>query len=354
MQNERPKFIHGTDIVEAIRASLGDTDRADFAVAYWGKNAGAILGLDNFEKEVRIICDLWSFACNPKELAKLLSRGFKLKKQDGLHAKVYITKKTLVVGSANASINGLGEDGEEDFNLEAAVVSTDNHLIESANVWFDDHWENATEIDNVLLAKYTEQWKRNQPKTKYVLRALTESPDTIVRLPISLVVFENEDTWELLEKAWELLKDEYSPDELQHINNYGAVIFPFYLDHRRTFCPTPYMVNYWANMDAPRSFSLDDSGGVWKFKKEKWIDLNGNGKKTKALLYDLVRGIRGWKFPDTDYHGALYSCVCEYVNRTEISRRNVLLDVPLSSLPDKYPTIFKALKRRLRGKAART
>jgi len=105
------KFL-SKGIVEAIRESVAakssgviqiehrngsgtvhsNPDRADFAVAYWGKGATERLGLDKIRKKpVRIICDLWSGACNPNELQKLLDRGFKLRTKDRLHAKVYIT-----------------------------------------------------------------------------------------------------------------------------------------------------------------------------------------------------------------------------------------------------------------------
>jgi hypothetical protein len=109
------KFVYGNRIVTCIREALKTTDQVDFAVAYWGKNATERLGLDQINKPVRIICDLWSFACNPKEMTKLLEAGFELKTEDGLHAKVYLTTRSVIVGSANASANGLGEEDQENF-----------------------------------------------------------------------------------------------------------------------------------------------------------------------------------------------------------------------------------------------
>jgi hypothetical protein len=89
------------------------------------------------DTRVHILCDLTSLACNPYELEKLLRPGFKLKSKDGLHAKVYITANGVITGSANASTNGLGVEGDEnDLNLEAAIACSDKIVVSDANKWF--------------------------------------------------------------------------------------------------------------------------------------------------------------------------------------------------------------------------
>jgi PLD-like domain len=222
------KFVSGNDIVEAIHLSA--TERAYFAVAYWGKNAAKRLGLDKNKKPVRIICDLWSYACNPSELQKLLELGFELKTKDGFHAKVYITTNRVIIGSANASINGLGDEDKEDFELEAAVVSFDKAIIQAARVWFDNHWKTACEIDKPKLDKYRRLWLRRQRErsANNLLRLVVEDPTSIGET-IHLVVFEdgNQDDYK---NAWPELKKEYSEAEISN-NDYGPATPPYYLDH---------------------------------------------------------------------------------------------------------------------------
>ena len=46
----KDKFVSGNDIVEALHKALSATEKADLAVAYWGKGAAKRLGLDNAKK----------------------------------------------------------------------------------------------------------------------------------------------------------------------------------------------------------------------------------------------------------------------------------------------------------------
>ena len=84
-------------------------------------------------KNVRIICDLLSGACNPVEIEKLKGLdGVRVRTRDRLHAKVWIGGNDVIVGSANASHNGLPGDDEDAANasIEAAVESHDPGLAE--------------------------------------------------------------------------------------------------------------------------------------------------------------------------------------------------------------------------------
>jgi hypothetical protein len=54
------------------------------------------------------------------------------------------------------------------------------------------------------------------------------------------------------------------------------------------------MVDYWGTKKGPKSFRYTGSGGVWRFKRIKWIVLNG--KKTKVLLFDLVKEVKFGSF----------------------------------------------------------
>jgi PLD-like domain len=345
-------FLSGKGIADAIGAALSTaTGGADFAVAYWGKGSMKRLGLDSFNGKIRIICDLWSLSCNPNELQKLLDRNFKLKTKDGLHAKVYLTSNKIVIGSANASINGLGEeDKNEDNNheLEAAIVSEDDDIICAANKWFERHWKAAKTIDKDLLDEVRPFWKRRKRSFNdyNLLSILSDDVKPIGRLPLRLTVFESENEQEYVD-AWKMLSARYSQDEIKK-HNWDGSNHPFYLDYSGQFKvdPDSYFIDYWAEQVSVGSFKFkrDDGGGLWRVRESQIIEING--KKVQAILCDLVKEIHHFQFPDKDWE-MLGLCIKDYLRRNKISKRHVLLDVQLKRLPVKYPTIFKNLKRRL-------
>jgi hypothetical protein len=193
-------FLTGENIVKTVRDSIDASEGADLAVAYWGAGATERLGLDKRGKKVRILCDPGSLACNPSELKKLLDRGVELKTEDGLHAKVYITTHQVVIGSANASINGLGEEGyETDLGLEAAIESSDEDIMRDASDWFEKHWKTAESVDKARLEEIKPFW---QPRSRRgsLLSLLLTNPALFHRMPIRLVVFEEPD-WKNLRRS---------------------------------------------------------------------------------------------------------------------------------------------------------
>ena len=101
-----------------IKNLLSTCSRARLAVAYWGSGAVARLGLDAVDTrtvDIEITCDLRSGACNPKEIDKLIKLfgPDRVRTRDGLHAKAWITDAGCVLGSSNASANGLGHEADE-------------------------------------------------------------------------------------------------------------------------------------------------------------------------------------------------------------------------------------------------
>ncbi|HLW90446.1 MAG TPA: phospholipase D family protein [Roseiarcus sp.] len=121
------EFLTKREIAEKVRSSAKSAPELAFAVAYWGDGAAAELRLNGIRKPLRILCDLWSGACNPKELGVLLELpNVELRWFDHLHAKIFWTPACAVVGSANASTNGLGQEGKETSGLVEAALCTDD------------------------------------------------------------------------------------------------------------------------------------------------------------------------------------------------------------------------------------
>lgn len=160
------QFLTGVDIQNQVRTIASRSGKVMAAVAYWGKGAAERTGLSAHEDpaSVRIICDLLSGACNPNEIEALQKLGFSVKTLDRLHAKVWIGGNNVIVGSANASQNGLLGEGEKaaDANVEAAVMSRDRALARRLAAWFELQWDASTEIEKRHLVRARQIWKRHR------------------------------------------------------------------------------------------------------------------------------------------------------------------------------------------------
>ncbi len=88
-------FHDGAEVQDRIVELLAGSARVRVAVAYWGKGAVSYLQLESLRgRDVKIVCDLGSGACNPvevEELQKLLGKK-KVLTCDKLHAKVWLTE----------------------------------------------------------------------------------------------------------------------------------------------------------------------------------------------------------------------------------------------------------------------
>jgi len=75
---------------------------------------------------------------NPDEIERLIAAGIQVRQADDLHAKVYLFDKAVVIGSSNASANGLSfQDGDGAGWREANVLIEDPRIIEDVASWFE-------------------------------------------------------------------------------------------------------------------------------------------------------------------------------------------------------------------------
>ena len=114
-----------------------------------------------------MICDLLSGACNPSEIEALTRLGVRVQKLDCLHAKVWIGGDDAIVGSANASQNGLPGEDEQAANstIEAAVLLQDPGIARELRTWFERQWCASSEIDGADLNQAQQLWKRRRRST---------------------------------------------------------------------------------------------------------------------------------------------------------------------------------------------
>jgi hypothetical protein len=193
-----PKFLKDGEILETVKEVIHGGIDCRLAVAYWGNGAAEKIGIDSAKGEkVHIICDPWGGACSKDELLSL-SRNprVKLRHLKDLHAKVYLTSKGAVVGSANASTKGLGKSDGQPINHEAAVRLEPNEDCSDLRDWFDSKWKAALPLIEQTI-KSLPALKKSPPVPKIpkptVLEVMEIDPDWFRENRVRLVVYEDED-----------------------------------------------------------------------------------------------------------------------------------------------------------------
>jgi len=164
------EFLDGEELAERIRCVVGGSD-VKCAVAFWGNND--FIDTSGDHSKWKIICDLSKGATSPEALGKLgAPNNVNLKHISGLHSKVYISDRGVVIGSANASARALGFDGGPVTLVEAGTFHENSSDIwESASDWFAGKFEGAKVVDQNAIR---EARCRYRAPVKAIDRGLTE------------------------------------------------------------------------------------------------------------------------------------------------------------------------------------
>jgi hypothetical protein len=148
-------FLTGGTLTDAVRRVLaGPHPRC--AVAFWGSGVGSFLDPgDEHRNDLRVVCDLSMGGCHPHALRELgAPKNPSVRYHDGLHAKVYLSEAGVVIGSANASDNGLGFGAKGARLVEAATFhSADSATWTAAAEWFETIYEGAAQVDEAALER---------------------------------------------------------------------------------------------------------------------------------------------------------------------------------------------------------
>jgi hypothetical protein len=163
-EKKASSFKAGTQLTKAI-ADITRGENVRCAVAFWGLNAPSRMGIPKNAK-VRAICNLRMGGTNAFEIEKLWKdkKHWDWRHSDTLHAKVYLSDKGVVVGSANASTNGLALEGQEqDSWMEAGIFLNDAELSSAVADWFEDLWKSSKKITgkDIAIAKEAREKQRN-------------------------------------------------------------------------------------------------------------------------------------------------------------------------------------------------
>jgi hypothetical protein len=189
-------FLTGGDLAAAIKDILTGTE-VRCAVAYWGNGIDKAFPPLEGPPDARIICDVTRGGTSPKALVDLgATKNKRLRHVPDLHAKVYISDRGAVVGSANASSNGIGFDAAPGL-LEAGVLldPTDNGFDE-ASAWFEVLWARSKKVGKEALALATKRYRPSGMPTNRLIRAgslldqIAADPDRFSE--ISIVLTHNE------------------------------------------------------------------------------------------------------------------------------------------------------------------
>ncbi|MDG5814960.1 phospholipase D-like domain-containing protein [Chitinispirillales bacterium ANBcel5] len=155
------------DIQDEIKKLFSKASEIKCAVAFWGKGAANIFPCkDNVS--IQIVCNYTSGATNPEEIEKiknqLTTKNSDVKMNNILHAKVYWTDQGVIIGSANASSNGLVlEDKEITGWEEVSVYTDDKKVIQETKGWFDNQiWPNSKPITKSDYNAAIKRWETNR------------------------------------------------------------------------------------------------------------------------------------------------------------------------------------------------
>ena len=318
------EFIDEKRAREEIRLGIQTSRRADLAVAFWGDGAIGELDLTNYAGELRIICNLETGGTNPKVVEQLIEiqdrRGssLKVRQNDRLHAKAYLFDDFAIVGSSNASTNGLAFEGSELTHWkEANLLTRDPAVLASLRVWMNGLGRRKVTPDDLARAKAAWKMRRSilrlpSDESGTILEALRSESDTLANLPIFVAIYDEGLSPEaaLQQKR---LQEEWGTVQLELFENWAklpanGLLLCFY-----------YKKNY----------ELD---GVWE-RRGRLNDREGNGTTKSLQVVWKARDVFG-KVPVGKAERDEWQKICASVvgGQPKRGKRGVHLCLPLLDL----------------------
>jgi hypothetical protein len=186
-------FITSEEYLERVSEVIFAGSSVSAAVAFLG--AGAERLFKGGDKPVRLVCNLMSGATNPDTVETIRGlKGVTIRRLDDLHAKVIVTPKEAIVGSANFSTNGLNLEGVEGAGWrEAGYLTSDSRDVESMQIWFEQQWKSSDEITDADIKIARERWKaRSRERVRSELkpgRLLAVEPEQLRTLPFYVALY---------------------------------------------------------------------------------------------------------------------------------------------------------------------
>jgi hypothetical protein len=276
-----------------------DAGEALLAVAYWGKGAAKELGFDTRTAPTRVICDLWSGLCNPNEIKALLKYGVQIKTRDRFHAKAYRISGGVIIGSSNASTNGLGfEASEARRNVELNISITSAEVAAEVQDWFETEWAKAEPVDRNSAEDARPFWEatqRNRPTqtSKTLLQGLAEGSPRLRNASLWLGAHTADEPDQSAKEAFRLHgRGRYTSKELDAAEDY----YLFYVDSSGRWPVKPGDVVL--DFEFERRSGIPDFHRMWRVRTDPFIPAASKRfPKSRIVLCDLIDDYRGIRLP---------------------------------------------------------
>lgn len=284
--------------IQSITAAAGTKK---FAVAFWGQGAAEQLGISKANGiECQILCDLFSGACNPKEMHKLLSLGCEIKTIDGLHSKIYCNADQVLIGSSNASSNGLASNTKQfSGNVEANALVTERPFVDAVHKWFDEHWSlpSTQSVTTTLVEESKPIWLTNSAMTRQLtnglLSEIRQHPGFAQKLKARVIFYVFDKGSASAERAYNLQgRARYSDAELR----FFADVLPYYEDRGGwNVHPGDVFLDFECSKPKGRATFY----GIWRVRKDPFIFV-GRSKEHRIILLDKLTDIDGLRVTGQD------------------------------------------------------
>jgi hypothetical protein len=299
------KFLTKSMVQTEIRRIMKKQGEALIAVAFWGDGGATTAGvLGRTNGKTRVLCDLFSGSCNPDEIATLRKSKIEVRSLDGMHAKVWCVDEEIVIGSANASANGLGFEGKELLgNTEAAVLVNDSVFAKKVRAWFEKCWRDlqtrkigSKEVDDVRALWELRRRQRHRQGTKTLLEALSAPGTKKLFERVRVVAYKPSDVSNEVERAYdEQVKATYSES---HLSVYPDTL-PFYEDDKNwDIHPGDVILDF----HCARKRATPSLDGIWRVREKGWVvDVpTPNAPSNRMILCDPLIDVAGYRLPKAE------------------------------------------------------
>jgi hypothetical protein len=267
------KFLYSNELTKEMQKLAAKNVPMKVAIAYWGKGALDLLGLNPEKANLEVICCLKGGKSDPDVIRQF---GDKARQMDNLHAKVIWTPDEAIVGSANASSNGLPNEERLAPGLEeAGVLLNSRQEIDAIREWFDKLYNNLDKVRSI-----TDTDLRNARKERargaygVPVELVTMSRDQIKHLKLAIFLW-----------AYEASDEEQRQVEKLNEQRFNMEGADWYITSRKNAKHFPY--GYYTltyQVDPVRNKVLGKDGLQYFPEQNKWSEIRSDGKPTPVIF----------------------------------------------------------------------
>ena len=228
-------FVHGHRLSKEMKRLVSKPGPIKIAIAYWGSDALGLLGISARRSNIEILCCLKGGKSDPDVIGPFKKKA---RQSDKLHAKVIWTPREALVGSANASSNGLPQEESATKSLiEAGLLIKDKGILRSINIWFDGLYNSSTKSRSITKQDL-EDARRQRPSAfekgdgrQSLLAALKQDRNRFKSENIYLMMYRDRASIDFDRAARGFLKNETVADTKQlHVTKYDIKKLTWYIN----------------------------------------------------------------------------------------------------------------------------